>query len=399
MVIRYVSPTHIPRGGSPHPFTSFCRWAVALGVVGLNGACTHGQEETVVQVRLASVGTNCTAQQNGTVSGNGNKNGHCSKAGSGASDGAGGTATGGTDGGDESGDDLSGGISLVDRNGNPIPFDPDNTQVEVETGLEDWQPALNVSLRPEARARLDVVLVADNSGGLSQDIDLLKSSLEDFADAFLLGAGENRVGLVRVSTDARPILELSSDPAAIGAAIDGLEVRNGWTALWDGVRIANQMLASNPLEGDDDETTCFSGAYPMIVTMTDGVDNNSAGQKNTRYPGDGIDTFLDDLSDLRAGSRRPTVHSVAIGRNIDETALRTLANDSGGVYRTVDSYDQLLGALRSTSAQLSSMIPVCFRPAHCGHDRVRINVTLDRDGETHRAEFVTALRPTCPQEG
>lgn len=144
--------------------------------------------------------------------------------------------------------------------------------------------------------------------------------------------------------------------------------------------------------------TCFSGTYPMIITMTDGAENNSAGQKNTRYPGDGIDTFFEDLSDLHPGSRRTTVHTVGIGNNIDEPALRALADDSGGMYRNVANYGKLIGAVRSTSAQLSSMIPVCFRPAHCGHDRVRVKLALDREGETHSAEFVTALQPSCPKE-
>jgi hypothetical protein len=172
-------------------------------------------------------------------------------------------------------------------------------------------------------------------------------------------------------------------------------VRNGWTALWDGVRIANQVLTEGQLDPADDGSTCFSGAYPVIVAVTDGVENNSAGQNNTNYPGDGIDTFFQDLKDLHAGTRRTQIHTVGIGKRIDETSLRELSMLSGGVYRSIADYAELVNALRSTSGQLGSMIPVCFRPAHCSHTEVRVQVTLEHEGESHTAEFVAPLVPTC----
>lgn len=390
-------------------------------------------EAPAVQVRLSAVGNSCNSngKKNGTDNGNGKKNGHC-KDGSGGSSGSGGaTSTGGSpstggaasgddpstggtssgggatdpgpggsggDGGSSGGDDHSGGISIVDREGDPIPFDPDNTQVQVETRIETWEPALDVSVRPDARPRLDVVLVADNSGGMRRDLDLLKGALAQFSGALLGNGSADRVSLVRVSTDARVVQPLTSDRAALDGAIDSLVVRNGWTALWDGVRIANQVLSAGQLDATDDGSTCFSGAYPVILAITDGVENNSAGQNNTNYPGDGIDTYFEDIKDLHAGARRTQIHTVGIGKRIDEPSLRELSMLSGGIYRSIADYQELVRALRSTSGQLGSMIPVCFRPAHCSHTEVRVQVTLEHEGQSHTAEFVAPLDPTCPSE-
>src|SRR5690606_14123779 len=111
----------------------------------------------------------------------------------------------------------------------------------------------------------------------------------------------DRIGLVRVSTEARVLQSLTGDREDIQEAVDSLFVTNGWTALWDGFRMANNELHEGQLLELEDGSSCFSGAYAVIVAMTDGMENNSAGQKNTKYPSDGIDTYFEDLLDLRAG--------------------------------------------------------------------------------------------------
>lgn len=406
------APLHLdsPRLGPTAVLASLGLFGLIAGLAG----CSPAEAEPTVQVRLASVGNSCDnpGKKTGADKGNGKKTGHChddSGAGSGddesgddeSGDGEGTGAGGGGSEGSESTPgtgDFSGGLTIVDRDGNPIPFDPEVTQVIVETRLHDWEPALDVSLEAGARPRLDVMLVADNSGGLKRDVDLLKEALSHFARTFMNSGTGDRVGLVRVSTEARTSLPLGNDRTQLLAAVDELYVSNGWTALWDGIRIANQELAAAQLEEQDDGATCFSGAYPVIVAMTDGADNNSAGQENTRYAGDGVDTYFEDLLDLRAGFRRTTVHSVGIGKKVDEPALRELSRVSGGVYRSIDDYHRLVGALRSASARLGSMIPLCFRPAHCSHSEVRVQVSVEHDGEVHDAEFVTALEPSCPTE-
>ena len=153
-----------------------------------------------------------------------------------------------------------------------------------------------------------LALVLDNSQSLDNEIDIIKDAALRVSDTVIKRGGQ--VSLTRVSTNASVLSPLSRDTEEVRTAIDGMFVTNGWTSLYDGVRLGNETLGAANNEAatvesfDDAGTFCNVGASRGIVVFTDSQENNSSHQSHwsDEYPGDGIDTSLDDLKQLNVGA-------------------------------------------------------------------------------------------------
>lgn len=172
-----------------------------------------------------------------------------------------------------------------------------------------------------------------------------------------------------------------------------MHVANGWTALWDGIRRANELLDAGAVVRVGD-ASCYGGTFRSIVVLTDGRDNNSAGE-HVRDDDDGIATRFDELLGMNAGGASTGVSVVGIGDDIDEPLLRRLATETGGTYRSIAGYAGLVGALHGEAAKMQNKTPVCFRPADCGDDEVRVTVALRRDGEFREVTTIARLPSAC----
>lgn len=286
-------------------------------------------------------------------------------------------------------------VTIVDGDGAPLNAGPGNTRVTVHTrGGGAWQPATGVDVAFGSPPRLDVMMVADNSGSARAELDSVQDALHQIGHV-LLAPGRHRVGLVRVSTASTVVQPLSASEADLAGAIDGLFVTNGWTALWDGVRHANDALEAGRVTVENG-TACFAGGVPAIVAFTDGYDNNSADERAAPEVGDGVDTSLDDLLALDAGGVATVVHTVAISDDADHASLAVLADASGGRATRIGSHGQLIGALHAAAAQLDALIPLCFAPASCAHDEARIVVSVRTGQRWTDHAFVVAIPATCP---
>lgn len=273
------------------------------------------------------------------------------------------------------------------------------TDVTVETRYADgeWEAAADVALDCEEPPLVDAYLVADNSGSEEDYLEDIVDALQGFAHRMLARNHDDRLGLVRVSTEASVVQDLTSDEDTFDAATEELFITNGWTALWDGMRLANDRLDATTVEADADDgtVTCYSGAYPTVIAFTDGQDNNSADEHETHYAGDGIDTTVDHLQALTAGGVATIVHTVGVGDDIDSDELESLADATGGSYRRIASYGGLDGALHAAAAQISTQVPMCFVPAACDHEEVRIEVVV-HDHEDETMTVTASLPNTCP---
>lgn len=269
--------------------------------------------------------------------------------------------------------ELGAGLSVRDEKGSPIKAEGLRVQVETRTPGGPWRAASNLVVQHAGRPALDVMLVADNSGSMEAELDDIRDAMSGFADALIGRARGDRVGVVRVSTEAAVLANLTSDKALIDAATAGMYTNQGWTALWDGIRLANETLERRSVEVNG-AASCLLGALPMIITMTDGADNNSSDEHATRYPGDGVDTTLDDLRSLSVNGRSTTLHTVAVGEDADVSALRELATARQGHFTHIKNYGALLNALQAAAAQLDTIVPVCFQPAACADSEARIGV-------------------------
>lgn len=263
-----------------------------------------------------------------------------------------------------------------------------NTTVTVETRSADggsWSDARAVAVDWAGPSSLDVALVADNSGSESGRLAEMQTASLAFLEQVLGRGGADRVGLVRVSTQATTLSELTDDATSLQAAVDGLFVANGWTALWDGVRLGNELLEDGAT--DQADQVCANQSLRSIVVFTDGADNNSAGEHETSLVDDGIDTSLDDLRGMDVHGAATALYAVGIGSDVDASSLEDLADSNGGRYSAVEDYDALLAALDDTAVELGGEIPVCFQPASCAHDEARVTVAVDDGGAVETTTF------------
>ena len=136
-------------------------------------------------------------------------------------------------------------VTLTGRNGQPLPLGSGaNAEVTVETRGPNgsWQAASNVVVNLDARPHFDIALVADNSGSETGHLKDETDALRPFVSQMLARDPYDRLGLVRVSTNSSILQPLTRDQASLDAAIGGLFINHGWTALWDGVQQANDVL-------------------------------------------------------------------------------------------------------------------------------------------------------------
>lgn len=240
--------------------------------------------------------------------------------------------------------------------------------------------------------RLEVALVADNSGSEEGYLEPMQAAVDDFGQAVLARDLGDRVGLVRVSTESQVVLPLSDDPAAWTAAVDGLFIANGWTALWDGVRLGNEVLEDGAgVSAAGGAEVCLDQARRSVVVFTDGQENNSADEHETSYDGDGIDSTLGDLTQLAVLGVPTPLYTIGIGDGVDAVALEALAEATGGAYAAVEDYTGLADTLTATAESLSDEVPVCFEVATCTDQEGRVLVV---DGE-ERWEVVFDLPALC----
>lgn len=269
-----------------------------------------------------------------------------------------------------------------------------NRQITVQTAGTDgvFESARNVSTRNSGPVLLDIMVVADNSGSQRDHLAPMLEAIRNFARVVHAGSPEHRLGLTRVSTQSRVVQPLTSDPEVFDAALGELFITNGWSALWDGIRLANGALAEASSHADG-TSVCAGGRYRAVVVFTDGRDNNSSNERPTRYEDDGIHTTLDDVLNQRIAGVRTPIHTIGIGDAIDEEALSRIATTSGAQYRWAAQMANLYGVLRSSAAQLGNVQPICFEPADCSDTRARVSVTSGRDTVTTEFEFPAS----CPR--
>jgi Ca-activated chloride channel family protein len=177
-----------------------------------------------------------------------------------------------------------------------------------------------------------VFICIDTSGSMaSTDIvptraDAAKAAARTFIQAAPAGT---KIGIISFSGTAGVVQPLSADHAAVAQALDQVPLPDGATAIGDALQLAARDL---PPRG-----------HRVVILITDGV--NNAGVDPSEVAG-----WL--------GAHHIPVYTIGIGTNsgeiipgtneeatIDEDALRSYAQISGGAYARVESASQLREAL------------------------------------------------------
>ncbi|MFA6234044.1 MAG: VWA domain-containing protein [Bacteroidota bacterium] len=167
---------------------------------------------------------------------------------------------------------------------------------------------------PDRNSCYELVLAFDNSSGVGADLPAVIAAGRAFVDTMSKTCDYASV----ISFDDRPTLRtfLTNDRDELRGAIDAMGV-SGRRSLYDGIGAATTTLYTSGTQ-----------RVQAVLAFTTGNDNNSG-------------TSLDQLlSDVRRNGVR--VFIVALGSSINESPLRTLCTESGGVFYRVDSTDELL---------------------------------------------------------
>lgn len=274
---------------------------------------------------------------------------------------------------------------------------PDGTQRDIPKG------DLVVDCAPQGHG--DVAVVLDNSGSESGWLSPIQAGVTSMLDGVLDAGG--RASMVRVSTNAEVLEPVTDDGAALHDAVNGLFIANGWTALWDGVRVGNETLGGAVIARDDvasfDDLETFCNAHETlgVVAFTDGYDNNSADEQAfdiDAYPGDGIDTTVQDLHDLRVGGVTTPVYTIGLGDDVDHAALQALAHDTGGRHLPVDTPEEAGDVFGVIADYFGATHRVCTEIPEptCGAVQVDVEWSWSDGNDTASAAETYMVTVDCP---
>ncbi|MCA9600885.1 MAG: VWA domain-containing protein [Polyangiales bacterium] len=278
---------------------------------------------------------------------------------------------------------LEGALVVRDELGGSQTIDLSEVELTAEVQNSDGSWSSVAVRKGGGTVRSHAVIVADNSGSQDGNLARMQAAERAFADDFLGDA--NQLGVVRVSTESKVMSELTANPEEFDAAVDAMFVSNGWTALYDGVRMANEVLerADVSVERQNNQWGCMERPLNSIVVFTDGRDNNSSDMQKTKYAGDGVDTTLSDLYGLNVLGSQTTVYAVGVGRAVDEVSLRSLSERSNGYYTPIDDYKALGKTLSQQAKSMKSAAPFCFALPYCDAQKVRVHARFMLGGTAY----------------
>jgi hypothetical protein len=303
------------------------------------------------------------------------------------------------------------GVDLLatDAEGRALPCDVANFEVTVEVsrngpdGPFQRLDAGEVEVLCVDVGRGDLAMVLDNSKSVFAKLEMLREGARRVADRILGDGG--RVSLARVSTEARVLAELTEDRSALEAGLSDLFITNGWTALYDGIRMGNETLGRAGPAADEvaehANLSAFCGAARKhgIIAFTDGAENNSSHQRHwsEQYAGDGIDTTIEDLHALQLGGVTTPVYTVGLGDEVEHEALSGLAEATGGRHRALDHPGQIDDVLAMIAEYYSSAQRLCtVLPDHvCGGLDVRVTHSYQLDEERVEGESLHHISVPC----
>jgi tight adherence protein B len=217
-----------------------------------------------------------------------------------------------------------------------------------------------------------VVLVVDTSGSMAGDrLAAARAAALDYAAA---APATMRVGLVSVADRPTVVLAPTTDRAAYTAAVNRL-VAAGGTALYDGVRAAEQLLdpSVQPAAADFVER--------RVLVLSDGADTAST-------------MTAERLTTALKRSSAATVDAVAFGGATDRARLADLTGATGG--RVYDAADPaaLRSRFASLAAELSAPVLVTATvPSALSGRQTVMSVRVSAGGVVTGADTAVVFRP------
>jgi VWFA-related protein len=246
-------------------------------------------------------------------------------------------------------------VSVTNSAGEPVGVDPATIQIS-----ENGETMQIVDARGGGQGGGGVaepqttMLVIDISGSMDKNNKL--TSAKDAAKAYVnqMRTGD-QAGLMTFDTKTYYVQPVTTDTGALTSAIDGLKT-GGDTSMFDALVEAEKAL------------TGISGRK-AIIALTDGLDNHS---QNT------VDNVIEQID---AGGL--TISTVGFGdaatasqSGLDEPALRSLAEKSGGLYSFAADSESLSALYQQFGRTLQSEYAITYVSPSTLRDGVNRNLTV-----------------------
>jgi VWFA-related protein len=247
-------------------------------------------------------------------------------------------------------------VSVTDAAGNPVGVDPSTIQI-----MENGQAMQAVDIRGGGATGgagnpipVTTMLVIDISGSMEKNakLDAAKQAAKTYISQMRPG---DQAGLMAYDTQVYSVQAVTSDTAALTAAIDSLQPGSD-TAMYNALIEAEKNLA--PIEG-----------RKAIIVLTDGLDNQSQ-------------STLDDVV-AGIGESGLTISAVGFGEagvtgqtGLDETALKTLAEKTGGIYSFATDVNALTAFYQQYGEALQSEYAITYVSPATLRDGVNRGLTV-----------------------
>ncbi len=250
-------------------------------------------------------------------------------------------------------------VSVTNSAGEPVGVDPAAIQISENGEAMQIVDARGGGQGGQGVAEpLTTMLVIDISGSMDKKNKL--TAAKDAAKAYVnqMRAGD-QAGLMAFDTKTYYVQPATTDTAALTSAIDGLKT-GGDTAMFDALVEAEEALSSVP-------------GRKAIIVLADGLDNHS---QNT------VASVIEQI-----GPSGLTISTVGFGdastasqSGLDEGALKSLAERSGGLYSFAADSQSLSALYQQLGRTLQSEYAITYVSPSTLRDGINRNLTVSLSG-------------------
>lgn len=249
-------------------------------------------------------------------------------------------------------------ISVTDASGEPMSIDPNRITIS-ENGVRmkiDQVRAISGTRGKSEGERLTTLLVIDVSGSMNEagKLDAAKKAAGAYVDQMRTG---DQAGLLTFSTQITLVQPVTADHNALKAAIDKLQAAD-YTAMYDALGKGVENLQSVP-------------GRKTIIVMTDGLDNRSKSNVDDVVKQIGPS----GLSISAVGLGEPSQGTASMA-GIDESALKSLAQRTGGLYSYVKDADALTKLFQYYGRVLQNEYAITYTSPSQQRDGVTRNLSV-----------------------
>ena len=254
-------------------------------------------------------------------------------------------------------------VSVTDANGQPVGVEPSAIQIS-ENGqvMKTATSATNVNGQTTTGpGQLTTLLVIDISGSMAtaDKLTQAKAAAKAYVDQMRPG---DQAGVVAFDTHVSIVQAITTDHQALTAAIDSLQSGTD-TAMFDALLNSEQLLAN------------VSGRKAILL-LTDGMDNRSKTNEDAVIKAIGPSGLT--ISTIGLGNPQ----DVKSLQGIDETSLKSLAQQAGGIYTYEPNPSQLASIFQQYGTALQSEYALTYISPSTLRDGVNCNLSVSLTGSS-----------------